>query len=215
MLKTDNILDPTLLAKIEFLGPFWKSGLQLGSKTGRFSLGKIGKNADYPNTYINKVRVGIGNPGWMAFEWETKRPTIIGVRNLLTLPRGPYIISPGKGKCVWNCNDNYTSQQGGTNCTPKGGSWPVANNRRKRLLSTRWAKWPTYFQRPTIAIHTAPPNKLPDYPASHGCVRTEEEGAKIVRDNTIEGKSIVEVGGAWPRPPSCRGRLRRKKQRRR
>ncbi|RCJ29429.1 hypothetical protein A6770_22115 [Nostoc minutum NIES-26] len=169
-----------------------KGGKGSGSKiwdSGKICNRDSRENIDFPNTYIRHIKINLGNlTKGMTLEWENPKG--------LPLPTGGYQISPGAGLCCLNCDDVNTSRQGGSLCTPKV-TGEAVHDKGCVLSSTSWAKNPTYFSRSGIAIHAGP---LPKYPASHGCVRTEEKASEIVHDNsryTGETRTLVTVSGTW------------------
>lgn len=134
---------------------------------------------------ITKVTLDVG-ANTLKIEWS----------NPSTAPAasaGTHAISPGTSLCCVDCNDDKTSQTGGSLCTPKGGSWKV-DHIGCALAGHPTAKNPTYFQRGGIAIHsgnTASP------PRSHGCSRTSEEISEIIHDNVVPEQTDIESNGTW------------------
>ena len=154
-------------------------------------------NTDFPLTHITRVNVDL-SAQQLSLVWNNP--------SSLNLPAGPYDISAGAGLCCRDCNNETASQTSGSLCTPKG-TFRV-HSKACVLSNTSWAKNPTYFSRPGIAIHAGP---IPGYPASHGCVRTTEEASEIIHDNTVYSASYaadeerglpdrrteIQVGGTW------------------
>ena len=71
----------------------------------------------------------------------------------------------------------------------------------QRLNSDSRATFVTWFmQSRGIALHYFP--IVPDYAASHGCVRIESvHVAQLIHDNSVVGKTQVVVSGTWTKPP--------------
>jgi hypothetical protein len=46
-----------------------------------------------------------------------------------------------------------------------------------------------------IGFHSCP--EVERYPASHGCVRLELYAARLIHDNSIEGKTEILIDGVW------------------
>ena len=184
----------------------WKTNEQICDRESR-------ENINFPSTYISNVNVDLTGQT-LSLVWANAGG--------LTLPTGPFEISAGAGKCCMNCDDETTSQTEGSLCTPKG-TWRV-HNKSCVLSDTAWARNPTYFSRAGIAIHAGP---RPGFPASHGCVRTEEPASEIIHDNTVysaryaadearglpDRRSQISVTGTWNGshcyPSSTAGRVRR------
>lgn len=158
------------------------------------------ENIDFPSTRISRVDIDL----------SSERLSLIWINPTgLSLPSGPFGISAGAGRCCLDCNDESTSQTGGSLCTPKG-TWRV-HNKGCVLSTATWARNPTYFSRAGIAIHAGP---RPGHPASHGCVRTTEEASEIVHDNSTfsaaygpdkasrrpDRRTEVVVSGTWDGP---------------
>ena len=71
---------------------------------------------------------------------------------------------------------------------------------QRRLNSDSRATYVTWFmQRRGIALHYFP--IVPDYAASHGCVRLESEHvARLIQDNSQVDETQVVVSGTWTKP---------------
>ena len=147
--------------------------------------------ADYPLTYISDVNVDVTSPKHsLTLAW-----TGPGAGSGLT---GSFHTSPGAGNCGVDCDDTKTSQTSDTHCTPKDGSWTVNGTGCSMAPKYPDAKNVTYFQRSGIALHFYP--SVPDYPASHGCVRIESlRASQVIHDNCLPGKTNVNVTGTWTR----------------
>ncbi|BBO59633.1 hypothetical protein MPB2EB_0757 [Mycoavidus sp. B2-EB] len=182
-------------------------GQKIGYDFGPWKSGKRGcgegckrpnrENIDFPNTYISRITINL-SMAKMSLTWNNPR-------NLL-LPTRTYNISAGAGRCCHECHDETVSNTEDTLCTPKGTF--IVHSKAPVLIDYIWAKNPIYFGRNGIAIHSGP---LPGYPATHGCIRTEEEGSAIVHDNSLysagyaanpalgleERRTQVIVEGTW------------------
>jgi hypothetical protein len=71
---------------------------------------------------------------------------------------------------------------------------------QRRLNSDSRATYVTWFmQRRGIALHYFP--IVPEYAASHGCVRIESKHvAQLIRDNSLVDETQVVVSGTWTKP---------------
>ena len=54
-----------------------------------------------------------------------------------------------------------------------------------------------------IAFHSH--TDLPNYPASHGCVRLDAATDQLIHDTAKAGVTSVNVTGTWTAPPSRDG----------
>ena len=149
------------------------------------------RNDNFPDTYIQEISVSLDDPDhWLTLTWT-------GL-NADSQQTGPFKTSPGAGLRGLNCDDEATSQRSGSKCTPKG-TYPVQGFQR-RLNSDSRATYVTWFmQRRGIALHYFP--IVPDYAASHGCVRIESEDlARLIQDNSLVDQTQVVVSGTWTKP---------------
>ena len=149
------------------------------------------RNADFPQTYIQEISVSLDDPAhWLTLTWTGP--------NAGSQETGPFRTSPGAGLRGLNCDDEATSRRSGSKCTPKG-SYPVQGFQR-RLNSDSRATYVTWFmQRRGIALHYFP--IVPDYAASHGCVRIESKHvAQLIQDNSRVDETQVVVSGTWTKP---------------
>ena len=149
------------------------------------------RNDNFPDTYIQEISVSLDDPDhWLTLTWTG--PNADGQQT------GPFKTSPGAGLRGLNCDDEATSQRSGSKCTPKG-TYPVQGFQR-RLNSDSRATYVTWFmQRRGIALHYFP--IVPDYAASHGCVRIESEDlARLIQDNSLVDQTQVVVSGTWTKP---------------
>ncbi|MDJ0799536.1 MAG: peptidoglycan-binding protein [Calothrix sp. MO_167.B12] len=136
-------------------------------------------------TYISKVIVDL---------WEQEVTLEWTGANAATQKTGPYHCTPGAGISGINCDHVATSRRSGTSCTPKGEFSVIRHERRFSKYPE--AEWVTRFQDDSrgIALHYYP--RVPEYPASNGCVRIASlEAARLIHDNTKPGQSIVRVHG--------------------
>jgi hypothetical protein len=150
------------------------------------------RNDDFPQTYIQEISVNLDDPNhWLTLTWTGP--------NADRQETGPFRTSPGAGLRGLNCDDEATSRRSGSKCTPKG-TYPVQGFQR-RLNSDSRATYVTWFmQRRGIALHYFP--IVPDYAASHGCVRIQSEHvARLIQDNSLVDETQVVVSGAWTKPP--------------
>ena len=175
---------------------WYKAGEQVDGRQSR-------ENVDFTSasnyrTYIKRIYINISDlSAGMRLEWENPCN--------LPVPRGPFQFNPGAGLCCLDCNDEHTSQQDDTLCTPKG-TWIVDGKAPVLPGPATWARNATYFFRSRgVAIH-AGDGRLFSEPASHGCIRTTTEASEIIHDNTIfstrfgDRRSQVIVYGTWSGP---------------
>lgn len=137
------------------------------------------------NTYISEVSVDL---------WKQAITLTWAGADAHHQPQGPFHCSPGKGLAGISCDRETTSRRANTNCTPKG-EWTVLGYQR-RFIAYPEAEWVTQFQslERGIAFHYYP--VVPQYPASHGCVRVADyEIAKLIYDKTEPLKTKVVVHG--------------------
>lgn len=139
-----------------------------------------------PGNSITKVNLDVG-AHTLTIEWQDQTKVPSG-------SAGTHDISPGTGLCCVDCNDVEVSKTQDTLCTPKGGSWPVDSV--GCILSARHpgAKNATFFQRPTIAIHSG---NVSSPPQSHGCARTPVEISELIHDNVVPGTTQIASSGTW------------------
>jgi hypothetical protein len=147
------------------------------------------RTPDFPKTYISHIEVDLTSPhhnvrlawtGPLAAQQET----------------GPFYSSPGAGNGSNNCNDPEECNRENSNCTPKGEFCVEAfSDYMKSHPDARFVTW--FLPSRGIALHSYP--NVPDYPASHGCVRLNEHAAQLIHNNSLMGKTKVTVGGTWSR----------------
>jgi hypothetical protein len=150
------------------------------------------RNDDFPQTYIQEISVSLDDPDhWLTLTWTGPEAD--------SQETGPFRTSPGAGLTGLNCDDEATSRRSGSKCTPKG-TYPVQGFQR-RLNSDSRATYVTWFmQRRGIALHYFP--IVPEYAASHGCVRIEStDVAQLIQDNSLVDQTQVVVNGTWTKPP--------------
>jgi len=150
------------------------------------------RNDDFPRTFIQEISVSLDDPDHsLTLTWTGP--------NADSQEAGPFRTSPGAGLRGLNCDDEPTSRRSGSKCTPKG-TYPVQGFQR-RLNSDSRATCVTWFmQRRGIALHYFP--IVPEYAASHGCVRLESEHlARLIQDNSLVDETQVVVSGTWTKPP--------------
>ena len=174
---------------IEPGGPTWQALLQVGGPVTDPS--HPFRNDDFPQTYIQQISVSLDDPDHsLTLTWTGPKAD--------SQQTGPFRTSPGAGLKGLNCDDDATSRRSGSKCTPKG-TYPVQGFRR-RLNSDSRATHVTWFvQSRGIALHYFP--IVPEYAASHGCVRIESvDVARLIQDNAIVDDTQVVVGGTWTKP---------------
>jgi hypothetical protein len=167
---------------IEPGGQTWQALLQAAGPSG---------NDDDGQTYIQEISVSLDDPDhWLTLTWTGP--------NADSQETGPFRTSPGAGLRGLNCDDEATSRRSGSKCTPKG-TYPVQGFAR-RLNSDSRATYVTWFmQRRGVALHYFP--GVPQYAASHGCVRIESERvARLIQNNSRVDETQVVVRGTWTRP---------------
>ena len=170
---------------IEPGGQTWQALLQAGGGT------KPLPSDDSSQTYIKEISVSLDDPDhWLTLTWTGP--------NADSQETGPFRTSPGAGLRGLNCDDQATSVRSGSKCTPKG-TYPVEGFQR-RLNSDSRATYVTWFmQRRGIALHYFP--SVPEYAASHGCVRIESEDvARLIQSNSRVDETQIVVSGTWIKP---------------
>ena len=170
--------------------------IEPGGQTWQALLQAVGGTYPLPNgdpqTYIKEISVSLDDPDhWLTLTWTGP--------NADSQETGPFRTSPGAGLRGLNCDNEATSRRSGSKCTPKG-TYPVQGFQR-RLNSDSRATYVTWFmQRRGIALHYFP--SVPDYAASHGCVRIElEDVARLIQNNSRVDETQVVVSGTWTKPP--------------
>jgi L,D-transpeptidase catalytic domain len=147
--------------------------------------------SDDSQAYIREISISLDDPDhWLTLTWTGP--------NADSQETGPFRTSPGAGLRGLNCDDEATSRRSGSKCTPKG-TYPVQGFAR-RLNSDSRATYVTWFmQRRGIALHYFP--SVPNYAASHGCVRIESEDvARLIQNNSRVNETQVVVSGTWTKP---------------
>jgi L,D-transpeptidase catalytic domain len=175
---------------IEPGGQTWQLLLQAGSPVADPS--HPFRNDDFPQTYIQQISVSLDDPDHsLTLTWTGPKAD--------SQETGPFRTSPGAGLKGLNCDDDATSRRSGSKCTPKGTR--SVEGFQRRLNSDSRATYVTWFmQSRGIALHYFP--IVPDYAASHGCVRIESvDVARLVQDNAIVDDTQVVVSGTWTKPP--------------
>jgi hypothetical protein len=170
---------------IEAGGQTWQALLQAAGGTQPLP-------NDDPHTYIKEISVSLDDPDhWLTLTWSGP--------NADSQETGPFRTSPGAGLRGLNCDDQATSRRSGSKCTPKG-TYPVQGFAR-RLNSDSRATYVTWFmQSRGVALHYFP--SVPEYAASHGCVRIELENiARLIQNNSRVDETQVVVSGTWTKPP--------------
>ena len=164
---------------------------QTKAKPSRAGGSKPLRNSDFPQTYIKTISVSLDDPDhWMTLTWTGPKAA--------SQETGPFRTSPGAGAKGIDCDIPATSRRSGTKCTPKG-TLPVSGF-QSRLNSDSRATFVTWFQRARgIALHYFP--SVPEYAASHGCVRIESKRvAQLIQENSRIDLTKVAVAGTWTKP---------------
>jgi hypothetical protein len=161
--------------------------LQLGLEQTSKSSTSL-RNTDYPNTYISRIDVDLTSPNhWVRLTWSGP--------DAASQETGPFHSSPGRGLGNNNCDDVNESNRQNSNCTPKGTMHVQGFSEDMRTC--RHCKFVTWFNiRREVAFHYYP--DVPNYPASHGCVRLEDmHAAQLIHNNSKIGATEVKVAGKW------------------
>jgi len=167
----------------------WQVLLQAGSTVADSS--HPFRNDDFPQTYIQQISVSLDDPDHsLTLTWTGPKAD--------SQETGPFRTSPGAGLKGLSCNDAATSRRSGSKCTPKGTR--SVEGFARRLNSDSRATHVTWFmQSRGIALHYFP--IVPEYAASHGCVRIESvDVARLIQDNSIVDDTQVVVSGTWTKP---------------
>jgi hypothetical protein len=148
------------------------------------------RNADFPSTYISAINVDLTSPHhWVLLTWSGSGADVQDA--------GPFHSSPGAGRVEVDCNDCEQSNRGTSRCTPRG--IRVVEGFSDTMDSAPSYRFVTWFHSSReIGFHSHP--EVPDYPASHGCVRLDEHAAQLIHNNSIAGVTKVIVEGAWTKP---------------
>jgi peptidoglycan hydrolase-like protein with peptidoglycan-binding domain len=181
-LSVDGLIEPG--------GQTWQALLQAGSPPADPS--HPFRNDDFPQTYIQQISVSLDDPDHsLTLTWTGP--------NAGSQQTGPFRTSPGAGLKGLNCNDDATSRRSGSKCTPKGTR--SVEGFARRLNSDSRATYVTWFmQSRGIAFHYFP--SVPQYAASHGCVRIELVNvARLIQDNSLVDDTEVVISGTWTKPP--------------
>jgi L,D-transpeptidase-like protein len=180
-LSVDGLIEPD--------GQTWQALLQAGSPPADSS--HPFRNDDFPQTFIQQISVSLDDPDHsLTLTWTGPKAD--------SQETGPFRTSPGAGLKGLNCDNDSTSRRSGSKCTPKG-TRPVEGFQR-RLNSDSRATYVTWFmQSRGIALHYFP--SVPEYAASHGCVRIElQDVARLIQDNSLVDDTQVVVSGTWTKP---------------
>jgi hypothetical protein len=147
------------------------------------------RNADCPQTFIDRIELDLASPNhWVTLTWTGPRAT--------EQPKGPFRSTPGKGEGSNDCNDVAESNRSGSNCTPKGTRFVEGFN--DHMPSAQKCKYVTWIDKTrAIGFHSFP--SVSSVPASQGCVRMEEHAARLIHDNSVIGKTQIVIGGTWAR----------------
>jgi lipoprotein-anchoring transpeptidase ErfK/SrfK len=145
------------------------------------------RDADFPRTYISKIHVDLTGPNqWVTLTWSGP--------NARLHPSTQYHSSPGRGLGYNNCDDPAESCRVDSNCTPKGTMHVQSfSNSMQGSPEVRFVTW--FDTKRGIALHYYP--FVPNYPASHGCVRLDEYAARLIHNNSKIGETEVIIDGKW------------------
>ena len=180
-ISVDGLIEPG--------GQTWQALLQAGSPAADPS--HPFRNDDFPQTYIQQISVSLDDPDHsLTLTWTGPKAD--------SQETGPFRTSPGAGLKGLNCDNDATSRRSGSKCTPKGTR--SVEGFARRLNSDSRATYVTWFmQSRGIALHYFP--SVPEYAASHGCVRIElVDVARLIQDNSIVDDTEVVVSGTWTKP---------------
>jgi peptidoglycan hydrolase-like protein with peptidoglycan-binding domain len=180
-LSIDGLIEPG--------GQTWQALLQAGQVADP---SHPFRNDDFPQTYIQQISVSLDDPDHsLTLTWTG--PKADGQQT------GPFRTSPGAGLKGFNCDNDSTSRRSGSKCTPKGTR--SVEGFARRLNSDSRATYVTWFmQSRGIAFHYFP--SVPEYAASHGCVRIElVDVARLIQDNSLVDDTAVVISGTWTKPP--------------
>ena len=167
----------------------WQALIQAGSPPADSS--HPFRNDDFPQTYIQQISVSLDDPDHsLILTWTGPKAD--------SQETGPFRTSPGAGLKGLNCDNDVTSRRSGSKCTPKGTR--SVEGFARRLNSDSRATYVTWFmQSRGIALHYFP--SVPEYAASHGCVRIElVDVARLIQDNSLVDNTQVVVSGTWTKP---------------
>ena len=144
---------------------------------------------DYPNTYISQIAVDVTNPSQVRLTWTGPSAD--------RQDHGPFRASVGRGCGTNNCDDPVESNCLNSQCTPKGTR--VVEMVMDNLKNHPACRFATVIDRKrAIALHSH--HEVPNYPSSSGCIRLESYAAKLIHDNCIVNKTLVNVHGKWSLP---------------
>jgi hypothetical protein len=146
------------------------------------------RNPDFPRTYISRIDVDLTSPNhWVRLTWTGPQAA--------SQETGPFRSSPGRGLGNNNCDDAEESNRQDSNCTPKGTMHVQGFS--NDMTTCRTCKFVTWFQIGRgVALHYYP--DVPEYPASHGCVRLKDKhAAQLIHNNAKIGATEVHVDGKW------------------
>jgi lipoprotein-anchoring transpeptidase ErfK/SrfK len=145
------------------------------------------RDTDFPRTYISKIHVDLTGPNqWVTLTWSGP--------NARVHPSTQYHSSPGRGLGYNNCNEPAESCRVDSNCTPKGTMHVQSfSNTMQGSPEVRFVTW--FDTKRGIALHYYP--FVPNYPASHGCVRLDEYAARLIHNNSKIGETEVVIDGNW------------------
>ena len=145
------------------------------------------RNPDFPRTYISNIHVDLTSPDhsvtltWAGPQADRHPPT-------------KYHSSPGRGLGYNNCDDPDESCRVNSNCTPKGTM--RVQGFSNSMVGSPEVRFVTWFDtKRGIALHYYP--FVPNYPASHGCVRLDAHAGQLIHNNSKIGETEVVIDGKW------------------
>jgi hypothetical protein len=170
-------------AKPDYCDAIW-----IRAEQGRANLSL--RNPDFPQTFIESIHVDLSRPHqWVMLAWSGPSSS--------AQEKGPFRSSPGCGTGMNNCDDFVESNQNKSNCTPKGNAIVEGfSDNMPSILACKFVTWINTNRE--IAFHSYP--EVPEYAASHGCVRLEEHAAQLIHNNAVTGKTKVVIDGTWSMP---------------
>jgi hypothetical protein len=147
------------------------------------------RNADFPNTYIAEVGLDLTRLE-ATLRWTGPAAE--------QMPTGPYPTSVGAGLPGLDGDSVRVSNRRDTYLTPKG-THPVLgfSDHLRQTPECHYVTWIDLER--TLALHSH--WFIPDFPASHGCVRLPYEAAKLIHNNSRVALTKVTVAGRWQPPP--------------
>jgi len=177
-----------LLLVAQFVGPkLWERHVTpILEQQAKYAL----RNADFSDTHISLIHLDLTSPNhYVTLTWAGPAAS--------EQETGPFRSSPGAGLGYNDCNDPVESNCPGSQCTPKGRH--TVEGFLDHFRQHPESRYVTLFdEERRIGFHSQ--STVPAYPASQGCVRLEPHAARLIHNNSIEGKTEVLVEGTWTNP---------------